>query len=490
MKRVLAFDFGASSGRAMLATLENGKIDLKEIHRFGNDPVEVNGTLYWDVLRLWFEIRQAITKANAEGGFDSIGIDTWGVDFGLLDKKGQLLMNPVHYRDTRTEGISDEIFENIISKDDLYMKAGIQYMRFNTIYQLSYLVKEYPWLLEKADVMLPMPDLFAYFLTGEKRSEFTITSTSNLMDPQKKEWDLELCEKLGIPTHIFPKMIRPGEQYGLLRPELCEELGCKPVPVIAVATHDTASAVVSAPASDKDFVYISCGTWSLFGTENECPVITEASAAADFTNEGGYGGTTRFLKNIMGLWLIQESRRQWIREGEDVTYAMLEKEALVEEPFRSFINVDDPAFETPGNLPRRVRAYCEKTGQPIPETRGQVMRCIYESLAMKYRRTFLQLQELTGKTYHSIHVVGGGIKDTLLCRLAADAVGAKVLAGPAEATATGNAAVQFISLGELSDLWDARATIARSIDLKVYEPADTASWDANYARYLKVTGLE
>lgn len=490
MKRVLAFDFGASSGRAMLATLENGKIDLKEIHRFGNDPVEVNGTLYWDVLRLCFEIRQAITKANAEGGFDSIGIDTWGVDFGLLDKKGQLLMNPVHYRDTRTEGISDEIFENIISKDDLYKKAGIQYMRFNTIYQLYYLQKEYPWLLEKADVMLPMPDLFAYFLTGEKRSEFTITSTSNLMDPQKKTWDLELCEKLGIPTHIFPEMIRPGEQYGMLRPELCEELGCKPVPVIAVATHDTASAVVSAPATDKDFVYISCGTWSLFGTENECPVITEASAAADFTNEGGYGGTTRFLKNIMGLWLIQESRRQWIREGEDVTYAMLEKEALVEEPFRSFINVDDPAFETPGNLPRRVRAYCEKTGQPVPETRGQVMRCIYESLAMKYRRTFLQLQELTGKTYHSIHVVGGGIKDTLLCRLAADAVGAKVLAGPAEATATGNAAVQFISLGELSDLWDARATIARSIDLKVYEPADTASWDENYARYLKVTGLE
>jgi len=490
MKRVLAFDFGASSGRAMLATLENGKIHLKEIHRFGNDPVEVNGTLYWDVLRLWFEIRQAITKANAEGGFDSIGIDTWGVDFGLLDDKGQLLANPVHYRDTRTEGISDEIFEKVMSKDEIYMRAGIQYMRFNTIYQLSYLQKEYPWLLEKAEVMLPMPDLFAYFLTGAKRSEFTITSTSNLMDPQKKEWDLEMCEKLGIPTHIFPEMIRPGEQYGTLRPELCEELGCDPVPVIAVATHDTASAVVSAPAADKDFVYISCGTWSLFGTENECPVINEASAAANFTNEGGYGGTTRFLKNIMGLWLIQESRRKWIREGEDVTYAMLEKEALVEEPFRSFIDVDDPAFETPGNLPRRVKEYCRKTGQPVPETRGQVMRCIYESLAMKYRRTFLQLQELTGKTYHSIHVVGGGIKDTLLCRLAADAVGAKVLAGPAEATATGNAAVQFISLGELKDLWDARATIARSIDLKVYEPADTASWDAHYARYLQVTGLE
>ena len=490
MKRVLAFDFGASSGRAMLATLEDGRIDLKEIHRFGNDPVAVNGVLYWDVLRLWFEIRQAITKANAEGGFGSIGIDTWGVDFGLLDDKGQLLMNPVHYRDTRTEGISDEIFEKVMSKDEIYMRAGIQYMRFNTIYQLCYLKKEYPWLLEKAEVLLPMPDLFAYFLTGEKRSEFTITSTSNLMDPQKKEWDLELCETLGIPTHIFPKMIRPGEQYGTLRPELCEELGCDPVPVIAVATHDTASAVVSAPATEKDFVYISCGTWSLFGTENECPVINETSAAANFTNEGGYGGTTRFLKNIMGLWLIQESRRQWIREGEDVTYAMLEKEALVEEPFRSFIDVDDPAFETPGNLPRRVKEYCEKTGQPVPETRGQVMRCIYESLAMKYRLTFLQLQELTGKTYHSIHVVGGGIKDTLLCRLAADAVGAKVLAGPAEATATGNAAVQFISLGELKDLWDARETIARSIDLKVYEPADTASWDANYARYLKVTGLK
>ena len=283
-------------------------------------------------------------------------------------------------------------------------------------------------------------------------------------------------------------MIRPGEQYGTLRPDLCEELGCPPVPVIAVATHDTASAVVSAPASDKDFVYISCGTWSLFGTENEVPVINEASAAANFTNEGGYGGTTRFLKNIIGLWLIQESRRQWIREGQEVTFAMLEKEAMAEAPFRSFINVADPAFEGPGNLPRRVREYCEKTGQPVPENRGQVMRCIYESLAMKYRFTFLQLQELTGKTYRSIHVVGGGIKDTLLCRMAADACNARVLAGPAEATATGNAAVQFISLGELSDLWEARAAVARSTDLKVYEPVDPASWESQYERYLKVTG--
>ena len=486
-KRVLAFDFGASSGRAMLATCEDGKISLQEIHRFSNDPVPVNGVLYWDVLRLWFEIRQSITKAVAQGGFDSIGLDTWGVDFGLLDKKGQLLANPVHYRDTRTEGIPEEVFQTL-PQEEIYRRTGTQFMRINTLYQLAYLVKEEPELLERTETLLLTPDLFGFFLTGEKRAEYTIASTTNLLDPAAGDWDRELCRKLGIPDRILPPIIQPGEQLGLLRPELCEELGCERVPVIAIACHDTASAVVSAPASADDFVYISCGTWSLFGTELNTPLRDDRAAAANFTNEGGFGGTTRFLKNIMGLWLIQESRRQWIREGEEVTFHMLEQEALASRPFGSFINVDDPSFETPGNLPRRVQEYCRRTGQPVPETRGEIMRCIYESLAMKYHRTFLQLQELTGKTYPAIHVVGGGTKDPLLCQMTADACGVPVMAGPIEATATGNAAVQLMSLGEVENLRQAREMVARSIDLKQYQPVDQASWDAHYDRYLTVTG--
>ncbi len=489
MKKVLAFDFGASSGRAMLASYAGGRIELSEVHRFSNDPVEMNGVLYWDLPRLWFEVRQGIQKAAAAGGFDSIGIDTWGVDFGLLGQDGQLLANPVHYRDRRTEGVPEEVF-SLISKEALYQETGTQFMRFNTLYQLYYLKKEKPWLLDNAETMLMMPDLFAWLLTGEKRSEFTIASTSNLLDPEGRCWDQTLFEKLGLPARLLPPMIMPGEQYGLLRDELCEELSCPQVPVIAVAAHDTASAVVSTPAAKRDFAYISCGTWSLFGTENPAPVRTNASAAANFTNEGGFGGSIRFLKNIMGLWLIQEARRQWIREGCELSYADLERAALAAEPFGPFINVDDPVFETPGNLPRRVREYCRKTGQRAPETQGEVMRCIYESLAMKYRLTLRQLQKLTGRQYEALHVLGGGIKDRLLCQMAADACRVQVLAGPAEATATGNAAVQLISLGELPGLWEAREAVARSTSLKTYEPGNAGSWDGHYARYLQVTGLD
>ena len=487
LKRILAFDFGASSGRAMLGTFSDGKIAAEEIHRFSNDPVPVNGVLYWDVLRLYHEIRTAITKAVNLGGFDAIGIDTWGVDFGLLDKKGNLLGNPVHYRDHRTDPIPEEVF-GIVPKEEIYKHTGIQFMHFNTIYQLYYLATREPEMIKRADTLLQIPDLFAYFLTGVKKGERTNASTTNLYNPYTRDWDRELCAKLGIPERILPPLIDAGEQYGTLRPELCEELGCQAVPVIAVGTHDTASAVVSAPATEKDFVYISCGTWSLFGTENDVPVINDESVEANFTNEGGYNGTIRFLKNIMGLWLIQESRRQWIREGQEVTFNMLEQEALASEPFKCFIDVDHPYFESPGNLPGYVVRYCQETGQAVPETRGEIMRCIYESLAMKYRYTFRNLQKLTGKTYHSIHVLGGGIKDGLLCRMTAAACNANVLAGPAEATVTGNIAVQLMSMGEISDLWEARKVIRDSTPLKTYEPVSPQDWDAHYDQYLKAIG--
>ena len=488
MKKVLAFDFGASSGRAMLATLENGKINMKEIHRFSNDPVVVRGSMYWDVLRLFFEIKTGITHAVNEGGFDAISIDTWGVDFGLLDKNGRLLANPYHYRDSRTHNIPEKVFE-IISKDELYSKAGLQFIHFNTIYQLMYLKLNEPDVLERADKMLMMPDLFGYMLTGEMKEEATIASTSNLLNPYTKDWDFELIERLGLPKSIFAPIVKPGNIYGFLSDEICEELGCDKVPVIAVGSHDTASAVVATPTDRDDFVYISCGTWSLFGIESKTPILTEEAAKANFTNEGGFEDTTRFLKNIMGLWLIQESRRQFRREGDDVGFDVLEKEALASEPFKCFINVDDPAFEPSGNLPRRVKEYCEKTGQYVPQTRGEVMRCIYQSLAMKYKYTFNALNNMGDKKYNSINILGGGIKDRLLCQMTSDACNVPVLAGPTEATVMGNIGVAFNALGEISDFAELRQIVSNSTEIKTYTPNDNDAWEEAYAAYLKATGL-
>ncbi len=486
MKKVLSFDFGASSGRAMLATIENGKMEMREIHRFSNDPVIVRGTMYWDVLRLFFEIKTGITKALAEGSFDAVGIDTWGVDFGLLDKNGNLLANPVHYRDMRTADVPEKVFE-LISKDDIYERTGIQFLRFNTLYQLMYLKYSEPELLARTDKFLMMPDLFAYMLTGVICEEKTIASTSNLLNPYTKNWDFDLIDRLGLPRDIFAPVIKAGEVYGTLSDEICEELGCEKVPVIACASHDTASAVVAAPASSDDFVYISCGTWSLFGIESKTPIINKNTA--NFTNEGGFEDTIRFLKNIMGLWLIQESRRQWRREGEEVGFDVLEKEALASEPFKCFIDVDDPLFETAGNLPRRVKEYCERTGQYVPQTRGEVMRCIYQSLAMKYKYTFNNLGEMSDREYCGINILGGGIKDKLLCQMTADACNVEVSAGPTEATVMGNIGVVYTALGELENLADIRRAVANSTELKKYKPQNNAEWEKAYAEYIRAVGI-
>ena len=486
MKKVLSFDFGASSGRAMLASFENGKIEMREIHRFSNDPVTVNGRMYWDVLRLFFEIKTGITKAVNAGGFDAIGIDTWGVDFGLINKKGELIGNPFHYRDQRTKEIPERIFNEIISKEELYHRAGMQFMHFNTIYQLMYLKYNEPELLAQADKFLMMPDLFAYFLTGEMKEEASIASTSNLLNPNTKDWDFELIEKLGLDKKLFAPIVKSGSVYGYLSDGICAELGCKKVPVVAVCSHDTASAVAATPASTDDFVYISCGTWSLFGIESKTPFLSDEAYKADFTNEGGFDGTIRFLKNIMGLWLIQESRRQWRREGTEVGFDTLEKEALASEPFKCFINVDDPMFETAGNLPKRVLEFCEKTGQYVPKNRGEIMRCIYQSLAMKYKHTYNMLSDFTKRDYKSINILGGGIKDKLLCRLTADATGATVLAGPTEATVMGNIAVAFYALGEIADFKEIRKTVANSTDLKEYIPENTDEWNKAYEDYKKI----
>ncbi len=484
-KRILAFDFGASSGRAILGTYENGKITMEEVHRFSNDPVNICGVLHWDILRLFFEIKQGISKALRLGTFDAIGIDTWGVDFGLIDAQGHLLNNPVHYRDERTVGMMEKVYETI-PQEELYRRTGTQLLRINTLFQLVSLREQEPELLERADRLLLIPDLFAYFLTGEKRAEYTEVSTTQCLDQETGDWAYELLDQLHIPTRLFPPLIDAGQVYGMVSDALCEELGCPKVPVIAVATHDTGSAVVAVPSQEENFIYISCGTWSLFGTELSKPVINETTRQFNLTNEGGFGRTTRFLKNIMGLWLIQESRRQWIREGFDVSYADLEREALSAEPLRCFVDPDDPSFETPGNLPRRIQEFCQRTDQYVPQTRGEIMRCIYESLAMKYRYTFRAIREVTGREYGVIHMIGGGTKDRLLCQLAADSCQCPVVAGPIEATAMGNIAVQLIALGDIADLWQARRIIADSESLKHYTPENTAPYDQAYERFVQI----
>lgn len=484
--RALAFDFGASSGRAILGTFDGKKISLSEVHRFTNDPVDVRGTTYWDVLRLFYEIKQGIIKAKLAGGFDCIGIDTWGVDFGLLDEFGCLLENPIHYRDLRTKGLVEESFKTI-PKEEFYKKTGIQFMELNTVFQLYSLRLQRPHILEKAKRLLFMPDLFAYMLTGNQQTEYSIATTSQLVDIETKDWAYDVMDKLGIPKDLFTPIVPSGTVSGMLAKDVCEECGVDPVPVISVCGHDTQSAISAVPSSEKDFAFLSSGTWSLFGTELDAPIVNEKSLSMNVTNEGGFGDVTGFLKNIIGLWLIQESRRQWAREGQQYSYADLEKLALEAKPFQCFIDPDAPEFVPRGNIPERVRAYCEKTGQYVPQTVGEIMRCIYESLAMKYRQTLEKISDCTEKTYNVIHVIGGGTKDTLLCRMTANACGVPVKAGPIEATVLGNLAVQLIASGAVKDISEARQIIAESEDVRTYEPENTDEWTKAFENYMKIT---
>ncbi len=487
--KVLAFDFGASSGRAIIGNFENGIISLEEIHRFDNDPVLVGGTFYWDILRLFHEIKQGITKAKNSTDFESIGIDTWGVDYGILTKNGDLLGNPYHYRDTRTEGVIEDM-SSIVPKDELYKLTGNQLIEFNTIFQLYVFKKQRPELLEHIDKVLLIPDLFNYFLTGKMAAECSIASTTQMMNPYTKEWEYTLMDKLGLKREWFPEIIPGGTVLGTLKEDICEELDVSAKNVIAVSEHDTASAVAAVPTEEKDFVFISCGTWSLFGTELEEPVISELSQKYNITNETGYNNTTRFLKNIIGLWLIQETRRQFKRDGKNYSYADMENLARAEKPFTCFIDPDAPQFMTPGNMPKKIREFCEKTGQTVPETDGAVIRCIYESLAMKYKYTFLQLKECCGKDFSVIHMIGGGTKDTFLCQMAANAANVPVVAGPIEGTAAGNVAVQLIANGEISDIWEARKIIAKSFDVVKYEVVDNDVWEKAYPDFVKVVGCK
>ena len=486
--RLLSFDFGASSGRAVLGTFDGETLQLQEIHRFQNDPVTVNGTMYWDILRLFFEVKQALVQSKAYGALDGIGVDTWGVDFGLLDADGRLLENPVHYRDARTAGMLEKAFK-YLQKSEFYSITGNQFMEINTAFQLLSLRENRPALLDRAETLLLMPDLFNYLLTGKKCTEYSIASTTQLLDAKQRVWSKRVLSALELPERLFTEIVPTATKVGALQPDLCEELGLIPAEVIAVAGHDTQCAMASVPTDKEDFLFLSCGTWSLLGTELSEPIINSAAEACNVTNEGGYAGKASFLKNIIGLWLIQETRRQWQKEGENLSFAEMETLARAATPYRFFIDPDAPEFVPAGNIPRRVQEYCRKTGQPVPETKGEILRCIYDSLSLKYRYAVGQIETCTEKQYAALHIVGGGVKDTLLCQLTADALGKPVVAGPVEATVYGNLVLQLLALGAVKDLKEAREIVRRSDKVNTFTPNADAQVENAYKTFLEVNGL-
>ncbi|OEU64345.1 MAG: carbohydrate kinase [Desulfobacterales bacterium PC51MH44] len=485
---LLAFDFGASSGRAVLGKYKDRKLEIQIIHRFVNEPIEVSGHLYWNISRFLEEIKHGLIKYvdMTNEPLDGIGIDTWGSDYGLLDAKGKLLGNPYHYRDNRTDGMFEQAF-SIMPREEIFKRTGIAFHPFNTIYQLLSAKINEPELLEQAETMLLMPDLIAYFLTGQKSSEYTVASTGQLVDADTRDWNKEILEIMGFPKKIFAHLQQPGAIKGNLSSTLCQEVDIPPVPVIAVAGHDTASAIVAVPATEDKFVYLSSGTWSLLGVEVSKPVINEKTLKWNFTNEGGIEGTYRLLRNVMGLWVVQECKRQWDSEGYVSEFGQLVELAKQSEPFYCFIDPDDEVFYSPGDMPTRVQRFCENTGQKVPRHKRQILRCVFESLALKYRWVIDRLEEIVGrKRIGKLYIVGGGTKNELLNQLTADSLGQKVVAGPSEATAVGNLLVQIGTLQHNMSLTEMRQVVANSFDCKVYEPRNSSAWDVAYQRFLKL----
>ncbi|MBA2943977.1 rhamnulokinase [Paenibacillus sp. CGMCC 1.16610] len=486
---VLAFDLGASSGRAIVGRLDSeaGQVTIEEIHRFPNDPVKVGDHLHWDILRLFHELKQGILQTKQLGYTDieSLAIDSWAVDFGLLSKNGELLGNPYHYRDHQTDHAMEKVFAKV-GREKLYAKTGLQFLQFNSIFQLAAIKERNAELLERAETLLMIPDLLRYFLTGEKHSEFTNATTTQLLNATTKAWDAELLEQLDLPAGLLLNPVPSGTRVGALTEDICEDLDVASIPVIAVGEHDTASAVVAVPALDDHFAFLSCGTWSLLGTETKEPVLTEQALAWNFTNEGGVYGTNRLLKNIMGLWLIQECKRTWDKEGKNLSFADLVKLAEQAKPFQSFIDPDDDMFLNPQHMPKQIQQYCRDTQQAVPQSEGEIARCILESLAFKYRFVLEWTEQLTGVTYPGLHIVGGGIQNELLCQFTASATGREVWAGPVEGSALGNLVVQWIALGYIANLREARKLIRNSFPVKTYIPEDAAGWQAAYATFCQV----
>ncbi len=480
-RKYLAFDFGAESGRAILGTLADGKLTLEEKHRFANPMGQIRGQLQWDLLGQWEQVKQGLRNTRGTK-LDGIGVDTWGVDFGLLDSTGDVIGNPTMYRDSCTDGMIDDV-NAIVGAKQVFETTGIQVMFFNTLYQMRALVKKSPHKLAAATKLLFMPDLFNYLLTGVAKGEFSIVSTSQMYDPRKRAWATEMLEKIGIPTRILPDIIPTGTVLGPLLDSVAKECEVSPATVIATAGHDTASAVASVPASGGSWCYISSGTWSLMGVELAEPIINDKSVAYNYTNEGGIGGSIRFLKNIMGMWLIQECRRHFQKEGHEHSYAELAQMAKDSKPFDILVDPDFAPFATPGDMPGKIDQYCEKTGQAKPATRGAYIRACVDSLALKYRHTLEGLEAILGKSIDTIHIVGGGTQNELLNQLTADICKKSVVAGPIEATAIGNILVQAIATGAIKDIAEARQVVRASFPVKRYDPSDSAA-DAHYERFL------
>jgi len=484
----LAFDLGAESGRAILGRLHSGRLAIEEISRFQNEPVIENGGLHWGVPRLWHEMKLALRSIDSHGvaRLDGIGVDTWGVDYALLGQNGALLENPFHYRDARTRGVMDRVLE-ILTPEIVYGTTGIQFLPFNTLYQLYATQLSTPQILEMAQHFVTVPDLFNFWLTGRIVCERTNASTTQFLDVHKREWSTEILYKLGIPIHMLPPLVDAGTVLGNLLPELAAgNDALSGASVIAPACHDTASAF-AAVHSGKSVALISSGTWSLLGTELNAPIVTDEARRLNFTNEGGVGETVRLLKNICGFWLLERCRKDWQSEGKAIAYEELLGQAAVEPPLQRFVNPDDSSFVLPRHMPEAIAAFCAKSRQPKPNGPGPITRTIFESLAMKYRQVLESLESLVGTKFQKIRIVGGGSRIDLLNQFTADATGRRVLAGPVEATALGNLAMQMVATGAVASLSEARDIISTSFPARVFEPKDTDRWEEAYKRFRELS---
>lgn len=488
MKRYFAADLGATSGRTIVGTLDNGHISLEEITRFSTPLVQMQGHFYWDLPALYAEIVRGL-RTVAERGIqiESIGIDTWGVDVALFGADGKLLRCPYSYRDPRTFSAMEEYFGKVMPRSEVYARTGIQIMNFNTLYQLYAMRADGDSTLPVADKILFLPDALAYMLCGNAACEYTIASTSQMVCPTTKDLHPELLQTLHLDRSQFGPMVAPGTVTGRLTPEVQRATGLADVPVVAVAGHDTASAIAAVPAADEHFAYLSSGTWSLMGIELPHPVIDERSTRLNFTNEGGISGTIRFLKNICGMWLYERCRNEWPAEVRSLSHPELQGKALEAPAFRSLINPDDPSFANPESMLRAISRYCEATGQPVPETPAQVCRCIFESLALRYRQVLAWLRQISGTPIHVLHIIGGGSRNTVLCQMAASACGITVKTGPQEGTALGNIMMQAKAQGDVADVWDMRRVVAQSVQMRTYEPCDTQLWAAQQERFDALT---
>ncbi len=488
----LAFDLGAESGRTVAGSFDGERLSLREVHRFANEPVLAGGTLHWDVLRLYLEIKRGLAKACSEARHSgtevaSLGIDAWAVDFGLLGRDGALLGLPRHYRDHGNDGILEKAFE-IVPKERIYRRTGIQFLQFNTLYQLLALKQHGSPLLDSAETLLFLPDLFHYWLTGAKTTEYSMASSSQFCDPHPRTWASDLLSAFGLSPSLPPPILEAGEEVGRLTSAAAEELSLPRLKVIAPAEHDTGSAIVAVPAENPHFAYISSGTWSLVGIETPVPLITEETLAHNFTNEGGVLGTNRLLKNVMGLWLVQECRRAWTSAGSPYDYAELTRLAEDAAGFVSLVEPDSSRFFAPVSMPDALGEFCRETGQPVPETPGAFVRCSLESLALKYRWTIEKLEFLRNEAIQTVHIVGGGSQNRLLCQFTANALERPVVAGPVEATAAGNLLLQMKGKDRLRSLSEARDVVRRSFSLETYwpEPQSASAWQRGYERFLEL----